>query len=195
MNHTNTTNTLESEGTDTKVSHNNTNLKYVLMTVLFTLLFSSAHADELHLFTQGKLVIGTVYSDSGESYLIEGFIENNMLEAVEIKQTKYSIKANSDGTGGTLDANSDGTGGTSTNANSDGTGGTQANTSVGTEANSDGTGDPDSAEGIVENKTLTVIIACESTETSEGLVESSNDENYSVIFENIYLDGSLYSCN
>jgi hypothetical protein len=192
-------NHLESEGTDTESQGNAMRNKFIktktLLSLFIVSLFFNANAVELHLFSQSDNgIVGIVTSGSDEPFAIEGFIDNNFLEAVQIQKssivsTDDPIKddsinrdwmANSDGTGRNGPANSDGTGGAGP-ANSDGTGTPEPEEEM---ANSDGTG-----------KVLSVLMACDNElEQHVGLVESSQS-NTTVVIDHVYLDGELYTCS
>jgi hypothetical protein len=178
-------NQLETEGTDSdttaKIRKNHFS-KFTFSFMLLTcIIFNNASANELYLFSdKSNAVVGTLTSLNSKPVLIEGYIENNILDALEIITSNSSlfIDANSDGTGGlSTDANSDGTGGTSTDANSDGTGGTS------TDANSDGTG----------KKLITVLLACDSNSVSSALVESTTGTE-TLIIDQVYLNNEIYIC-
>lgn len=198
-------NRLESEGTDTESSKNSLRTQHSNRTVLLGLMLLAwctvSSAYEIHLFSnQDNGVVGIVTSDTQQPFFIEGVIENNILEAIEVSRTgqtedsaeggknsvlDMNVYANSDGTGKNGPANSDGTGNTGP-ANSDGTGDS---------ANSDGTGSP---ENILANsdgtgKVMSVLLNCEGNDQHVGLLESS-EASESVVINQVYYNGSLYSC-
>ncbi len=179
------TNNLESEGTDSDVSATDFRKKHLSRnTLVFTLLMltflQSANANQLHLFSdKSGAVVGTLTSNSANPIMIEGFIENNILEAIEVIPTTLNYLNNGAGSGGlATDANSDGTGGSVPDANSDGTGGTSP------DANSDGTG----------QKLLSVLIACDTESYSTALIETSAGTE-TLVIQTVYLNKEQYLCN
>lgn len=192
-----TANRLESEGTDSGATSSKLRYKYISKnTMAFTLLLlafiQNVSANQLHLFSDTSgAVVGTITAESSNPVLIEGFIENNILEAIEIISTdsdglslvistgsgnSSQTDANSDGTGSSTDANSDGTG-SSTDANSDGTGSS-------TDANSDGTG----------RKLFSVLLSCDINSVSTAIIESTEGTE-TMLIESVYLNKQIYTCN
>jgi hypothetical protein len=196
-----TNNNLESEGTDTGVSPNkyrNTNFfkKLQIMALFICFCSQTVNASQIHLFSdENGLIVGTLVSDIAAPLVFEGFIENKVLEAIEVQTSIFNDnghanldelgsieenKANSDGTG--VSANSDGTG---FNANSDGTGETNANSdgTGDTEANSDGTG----------KKLISIILDCETETTYSAMIESTSKIEV-VMLDAVYLNNKIYGC-
>ncbi len=178
MSNNETINKLESEGTDSDVTsaefRKKFNLKNTLaVLILLAICTQNVSANQLHLFSDHSgSVVGTITSNTDSPILLEGFIENNILEAIEVTTTKPSVM--------NTEANSDGTGGSNTEANSDGTGGTQ------TEANSDGTG----------KNLISIVLSCgtDSRSSSMALIESEQDSEVLHI-DTVYLDNQIYICN